>query len=146
MDILKMNKIKIFIICIFLFIFSISLKTNVKATTNSFIEITNIEANYKNQAIKFNVENDISYNVSEYGILLSKSNEALVLENDNIYKYKITNEITNNFSFSIKIPEYALYQNIYAVAYAIIDDEVIYSNKVSSSYARLANLDKVIIK
>ena len=141
-----MNKIKIIIISVFLIIFTISFTTTVFASTNSYIKISNIEANLNHQAIKFNIENDINSSNAKFGILLSKYDEELTIENNNIFNYKCDFINSKNFSISIKIPEYAFYQNIYAVAYAIIDDEVIYSNKVSSLYARLANLDKVIIK
>lgn len=140
-----MNKIKIILIVTFTFFYFICLKATVSATTNSYIEITHLEADAKNQAIKFNVETDISKNVIEYGVLLSKYNEDLVLENLNVYKYKYSNPISKRFSISLKIPEYALYQNIYACSYVIMEDNVFYSNKVYSSYAKLANLDKVVL-
>lgn len=146
MDILKINKIKLYIILTFLLVFSIFYKITVVATVNPFIEITNIEADLNNQAMKFTITNKISENIIEYGILLSKTDEEFLLENNNLYKYQIKSKLKENFSVSIKIPEYAFYQNIYAVVYVKTENKVIYSNKVCSSYADVANLDKVIIK
>lgn len=146
MDILKMNKFKFFTVILFVFIFFIYFNFSITASTNPYIEITNVEANLDNQSIKFTVSNNFSENITEYGIILSRIDEELILENDNTYIYKITNKINKQFAVSIKIPKYAFYQNIYATVYVKTTNEIFYSNKVYTSYADVANLDKVIIK
>ena len=147
MDILKKNKIKSFLIIILLLMNFCFLQISVHADDNQIIEITNIEANKNLQSIKFNIKSNISKNrIIKYGVLLSKYDEELVIENDKLVNYEITNSFKENFSVNIKIPESAFYQKIYIVAYVVLNNEIIYSNKVHSSYARLANLDKVIIK
>ena len=64
----------------------------------------------------------------------------------NWFRYLLKQTYKEFFSVSIRIPEYAYYQKLYAVAYVILGEEVIYSNKVCSSFAELANLDKVVFK
>lgn len=141
-----MNKIKVFIILITLFSFGFILKTNVLAVEETHITITNVQADTNNQTLKFSISNYVNITPSSYGIILSKTDQELTIESSDAYIYSFKHSYNEFFSISIRIPESAFYQNIYAVAYVVVGDEVIYSNKVSSSYAQLADLDKVIIK
>ena len=141
-----MNKIKIIFILITTFTFCFLLKTQVYAVEEPSITITNVQAEERNNTIKFSISSKVNITPTSYGIILSKTNEALTLENKDAYIYSFKQTYKEFFSISIRMPKYAYYQKLYAVAYVILGEEVIYSNKVCSSFAVLANLDKVVFK
>lgn len=146
MNILKMNKLKIYIIIIFLIVFGLSFKANVNATSINVLEITNVAVNENNKSIKYIIYENITSEYEEIGILLSRTSDNINIYNEEIYKYSFSKPSKKIFTIEIKIPEYAYYRNLYAVIYILTSDQVIYSNKVCTSYAKLANLDKVSIK
>ena len=141
-----MNKIKIIVILITTFTFCFLLKTQVYAVEEPSIKITNVQSENINSTIKFSISNKVNITPSSYGIILSKTDEDLKIESKDAYNYSFKQTYKEFFSISIRIPEYAYYQKLYAVAYVILGEEVIYSNKVCSSFAVLANLDKVVFK
>lgn len=147
MVISKNKKIKFLFLLVVLAVFTFVFQTSVLAVTNPYVEITGVTVNEENNALKFSVSNSVSSNLTEYGVIFSRYDGELTLESndEDLFIYRFTESTGKNYSVSIKIPKYALYQNVYAVAYIETEGVVYYSNKVYSSYAKVANLDKVVL-
>lgn len=145
MDFLKNKKFKSLFVFAVAAIFALIFQVNVLAVTNPYVEITGVSVNEDIQSLRFTVCNTLSTEPSEYGVIFSRSNEEIKLDTEGVFVYSFTENSGKNYAVNIKIPDYAVYQNIYAVAYVETEGVVYYSNKVYSSYAKLANFDKVVM-
>ena len=84
-DMLKMNKIKIILILITTVTFCLLLKTQVYVVEELSITITNVQAEKINSTIKFSISNKVSITPSSYEIILSKTDQDLTNDNEEVY-------------------------------------------------------------
>lgn len=143
---LKNKHVKKILIIIIFSISIILLNISISATTNPYIEITDITTNVTYNTITFKISNYLNDNTIKYGIIISNVDCDVSLEDKTLVKYEIKGNLEKTNLITLSIPEEYNYYNMYVRSFAITENEVIYSNKIEYIYAEIAGLSEIIIK
>ncbi|MBE6130926.1 MAG: hypothetical protein E7183_04320 [Erysipelotrichaceae bacterium] len=143
---LKNKYIKKIVVFILFFISIILLNVSISATTNPYIEITDVTTNVTNNTVTFKIDNYLNTNTLKYGIIISNVDCDVSLKDETLVKYEIKGNLKKTSLITLSVPEEYNYYNMYVRSFVVTENEVIYSNKVKYIYAELAGLSEIIIK
>lgn len=143
---LKNKCIKKIIVAVMFFLIIGLLNISVFATTNSYIEITDITTNITNNTITFKIDNHLNKKTLKYGIIISSGDCDISLEDETLVKYEIKGNLKKNSLITLSVPKEYNYCNMYVRSFAKTENDIIYSNKIDYIYANLTGLSEIIIK
>lgn len=143
---LKNKLLKKIFLSIFVLISMMLFGLTISATTNLYIEIINVSANATKNTVTFEINTNINTKINKYGILISNIDNEITIDNNNLVKYEIKNDLEKTTLITISIPKEYNYHNMYVKAFVETEENIIYSNKIKYIYAELTGLNKIVIK